>query len=176
METIQQNTSTGTIADRIAQLEKEKIELESKNEKPFKIPFKWNFRIVQSRTLKNADKILVMLFNKKNQIEPPKLMTISGNIIVYKDCVYKYNPKAIWTFMIRGKPQIYCIREIDMEPISNLDINKIKQEERSTEYHKLLLKAALAAQIQPAKKPVNWMVVGIVLILVVGGLLWFFMK
>jgi hypothetical protein len=177
METIQQEQDTRKpIIQELRELREYKREKEAPKEKLWKIPFKWKFKFKQSKSIKKVDQILVMMFNKKNQIESPKFMPIYGNIIVYHDKVYKYNPKAIWTMLVVGKPQIYCIREIDMEPISNLDIAKVIREGRSTQYHKLLLQAALAAQMKPTAKPMNMILIVIVILVVVGGLLWFFLK
>lgn len=182
METIQQNNRKQSLIEDYRRLKaKEREEIEAQlDKKGFKIPFKWKFKFTQSKSIKNVDKILVMMFNKKNQIEAPKFMPIYGNIIVYKNRVYKYNPKAIWTMLVIGKPQIYCIKEKDMEPISNLEIENISEENlksgRSTEYHNLLLQAALAAQVKKDTKPVNMIVVVGIIIVVLGGLAWFFLK
>lgn len=184
METIQQRQDGRTITERLALLEKQqKIdsgEIDdkgNKKEKSWRPPFKWMFRFTQSKRVANSEKILVMMFNKKNQIEAPKFMPIYGNIIVYKDKVYKYNPKDIWTLLVLGKPQVYCIKEIDMEPITNRDLHKIRLiPGRSTEYHKLLLQAAVAAKIKEASKPTNWIVVAVVIAAVIGVLIWFFAK
>ena len=206
METIQQKqTERSLMEQKLAELEREKLireyqngkisfeELQNKvavnylsmpepsvKEKEWKTPFKWKMKFMQSKSVKKVDQILVMMFNKKQQIEPPKFMPIYGNIIVYKDKVYRYRPKAIWTMLVQGKPQIYAIKEKDMEPISNISDARLEKlmidSGRGTEYHKLLLQAALAAQVKPQTKPINMWLVGGVILVVVGGLLWFFLK
>lgn len=186
MENFQQK-QTSTIRDdvdemkaKVAKLLEEKGGNKKEKEKPWRPPFKWNFKFVQSKRAANSDKILVMMFNKKNQIEAPKFMPIFGNIIVWKNKVYVYRPKAIWTMMVLGKPQVYCIKEDDMEPISNISKEKLERlmvkSGRSTVYHKLLLQAALSAQVKKDTKQMNWLIAGIVILVVVGALIWFFTK
>jgi len=161
-------------------LELERERLENEKPKEWRPPFKWVFRFNQSKRVVNRDKILVIMFNKKNQIEPPKLMPIYGNLIVYNNKVYKYHAKKIWTMLVMGKPQVYCIREKDMEPISNQDSKELEElmlvKGRSTEYHRLLLQAAIAAQTKKEGPGVNaWLIGGVILVVVVG-LLWYFLK
>lgn len=145
MEVIQQKQAS-SIAERLEALEKERVAKPKEESKPWRVPFKWNFKFIQSKRASNSDKILVMMFNKKNQIEAPKFMPIYGNKIVYKNKVYLYRPKAVWTLMVMGKPQVYCIKEKDMEPISNISPEALEQlmleKGRSTVYHRLLLDAA----------------------------------
>lgn len=183
MENIRKNTR---VIDNIDQdialkvLEKERLRLEKEKEKLWKPPYKWQFKFMASKRASNSDKILVMMFNKKNQIEQPKFMPIYGNLIVWNQKVYIYRPKAIWTLMVMGKPQVYCIKEKDMEPISNISSKVLDEIMRTsgriTEYHKILLQAAIAAQTKKDGMKANGWIIAGVIIVVVGGLLWFFLK
>jgi len=186
MEVIQQKQGSGSIVNKIEELEQKLAELDPANkkkvqkEKEWRPPFKWQFNFIQSKRASNSDKILVMMFNKKNQIEAPKFMPIYGNIIVWKEKVYVYRAKAIWTMMVRGKPQVYVIKETDMEPISNISSEKLNKlmiaSGRGTVYHKLLLQAAVAAQTKKDTKQVNWLIAGAIILVVIGLLIWFFTK
>lgn len=181
MENIRKETRNTIDNQKLIEvLEKEKQRLLKEKDKLWKPPFKWKFKFIQSKRVSNSDKILVMMFNKKNQIEPPKFMPIYGNLIVWNHKVYVYRPKAIWTLMVIGKPQVYCIKEKDMEPISNISLKVLDEmmrtSGRTTEYHKILLQAAIAAQTKKDGIKANGWIIAAVILVVVGGLLWFFLK
>lgn len=183
------------LQDELAVLKREK---ESKEQStPFKFPFKWNWKFRQARRKSNLEKVLILFLNKKNEIEPPIFVPIySGNIIVYKNKAYEFDPRGIWRMKgVRGYPSVYLIREIDRRPltnpntgkyirdkrgrlvyskdaaVSNLDIDEVRARGDSTESDEFLIKAALKAYT--ASKPtanVNWVVIAVVIVIVCVGL------
>jgi hypothetical protein len=92
-----------TLAERLEQLERKQKLLQRDKEtletkKQFKFPFNWRRKFSQSKRKNAEDKMLVLYLNKKNQIEPPKLMPIfDGNMIVWKNKPYEFDPRAVWT-------------------------------------------------------------------------------
>lgn len=192
------NVDTLTVHSKIKNLEKEVEFLRRDKEtqeqsKPFKVPFKWNFKFRQSRKPINRDKALVLFFNKKNEIEPPMFLPIYENIIIYKNKAYEFDPRGIWRWKgVKGVPNVYCIREIDRRPIrnpdgtwkkvdgrivysrdaaiSNMDIDEVRERGDSTESDEILIKAALKAYVS-GKEPMkmNWLVIGIVAVVVIIG-------
>jgi hypothetical protein len=62
----------------------------------------------------NAENMLVIFLNKKNEIEPPKFMPIfDGNMIVWRNKPYEFDPRAVWRVKgMKGTPQAYLIKEI----------------------------------------------------------------
>ena len=193
-----------TLAERIRNLERKAQIRERSDEtdekiKQFKFPFKWKRKFLQSKRKSASEKMLVIYFNKKNEIEPPKFMPIfDGNMIVWKNKPYEFDPRAIWRIKgVRGQPMVYCIREIDRRPIknpdgswkrdymgrkiyssdaaiSNNDIADVRERGDSTESDELLIKAALKAQTTQNKKNLSIGVLIIIGIIVIGGLIWFF--
>ena len=205
MATIPQRAEGGTVttlADRIRELEhkqrfaERELQTEQKT-KFFKFPRKWKRKFMQAKRKSKSDMVLVLFFNKKNEIEPPKFMPIfDGNLIVWKNKPYEFDPRAIWRIKgVRGVPQAYCIREIDRRPIknpdgtykmdsagrkvyadasiSNMDIDEVRERGDSTESDEFLIKAALRAQTTQIKKNVNIAVIVIGAIILIGGLIWF---
>lgn len=200
---INKERGTITLADRIRRLEEQRrfSERESETEqktKFFKFPRKWTRKFSQAKRKNKAEMVLVLFFNKKNEIEPPKFMPIfDGNLIIWKNKPYEFDPRAIWRIRgMKGTPQAYCIREIDRRPIknydgtykrdkegriiygsdaavSNMDIEEVRARGDSTESDEFLIKAALRAQTVQTKKNVNIAIIVIVAILAIGGLIWF---
>lgn len=191
MEDFQQKsqpTRVVTLADRLLELEK-KVKLSDRNKeteqttKRFSFPFKWRWKFNQSKRIGN-DQILVLFLNKKNKIESPKFMPIfDGNMIVYKNKPYEFDPRAVWTIQgVRGNPQVYLIKEIDRRPVmnkfgkmvyrdsavSNMDIDEIRARGDSTESDEFLIKAALKAQTTQMKKGVSMALIVLGIIAVVG--------
>lgn len=133
--------------------------------------------------------MLVIFLNKKNEIESPRFMPIfDGNMIIWKNKPYEFDPRAVWTIKgVKKHPRVYLIKEIDRRPImnnkgkvvysdaavSNMDIDEIRLRGDSTESDEFLIKAALKAQTAQIKKNVNIMAIVIIAILLIGGLLWF---
>lgn len=185
-----------TVREKVRSLEKqlnlEKMNRESEEQKkPWRIPFKWNWKFRQQRQKNQADKVLVMFMNKKNEIEPPTFLPVhAGNMVVYKHKAYVFDPRAIWRLKVKGYPMVYVIREIDRQPVmnrygqvyyadsalSNNDIEEVRARGDSTESDEFLVKLALKAQTSKLEGKTNWIVAGIVLIVVVGGLIWFLSK
>jgi len=192
-----------TLADRVSDLEHRTRIAERDKEtveqtKQFKWPFKWRRKFAKSIRMKDENKILVVYFNKKNEIELPRFMPIfDGNMIVWKNKPYEFDPRAIWRMKgVRKQPLAYCIREIDRRPIknpdgsakrdrlgrkiynadaaiSNNDIEDVRARGDSTESDEFLIKAALKAQTIQAKGKINMTIIIILIIAAVGGLIWF---
>lgn len=197
MESIQEERPTAmTLADRVRNLERGKKlserAVESRRQtRQFRFPFKWRMRFNQARKKRFNEMILVFFLNKKNEIEPPKFMPIfDGNMIVWKNKPYEFDPRAVWTIKgVKRNPKAYVIKEIDRRPVrnkfgkvmfsdaavSNMDLNEIRQRQDSTESDEFLIKAALKAQTaQIAKKRIS-MIALIIIVAVVGGLAWLFL-
>jgi hypothetical protein len=133
--------------------------------------------------------MLVIFLNKKNEIEHPRFMPIfDGNMIVWKNKPYEFDPRAVWRIQgVKKNPQVYLIKEIDRRPVrnkqgkivyrdaavSNMDIDEIRSRGDSTESDEFLIKAALKAQTTQMKKKVNIMAIVLVIIAAIGGLIWF---
>lgn len=192
------------VADKVRDLEHElsliRKEKESlKKSKEFKFPAKWNLKFKKSMRVKDDSLILVLFFNKKGEIEPPRFMPIfDGNMIVYKDKPYEFDPRAFWRMKgVRRTPSVYCIREIDRRPIknpdgaykrdrhgriiystvssiSNLDIEEVRARNDCTDSDSLLIKAAIKAQTNKTKKAMNMKVALIVIVILVALGIWLF--
>lgn len=184
---------TITLADRISSLERKvqfaerEKETETKT-KQFKWPWKWRRKFAASKKKVNADMMLVFFLNKKNEMEPPKFMPIfDGNMIVWKNKPYEFDPRAVWRVKgMKGTPQAYLIKEIDRRPVrnkagtvvyrdaavSNMDLDEIRARGDSTESDEFLIKAALKAQTAQVKKQFNVVVLVIVGIVIIGVVAW----
>lgn len=186
-----------TLADRVRALEskkklEERTEDTKKKQKLFKYPFKWMQAFSKSKKKQNNEKMLVFFLNKKNEIELPKMMPIyEGNMIIWKNKPYEFDPRAIWNVRgVKGNPRAYVIKELDRRPVknkygkyvytdaavSNLDIDEIRARGDSTESDEFLIKAALKAQVsQDNKKKMSMAIVVVVIVLVIG-VAWFFLS
>lgn len=193
-EKMSQNTKGTTLSDRVHKLEK-KLKLaertvETKKEtKQFKFPFRWRMKFSQAKRKSRIDQMLVLFLNKKNEIEPPKFMPIfDGNMIVWKNKPYEFDPRAVWTIRgMKGNPKAYLIKEIDRRPVrnhkgeliyrdaavSNMDLAEIRRRGDSTESDEFLIKASLKAQTSQMRKNVNIVAVIIIGLIAVGGIIWF---
>lgn len=196
MAIIPEETDTRSISlsDRVRSLEKKvrfeerKVETETKT-KNFKWPFKWRRKFSQATKKSKDDMMLVIFLNKKNEMEPPKFMPIfDGNMIVWKNKPYEFDPRAIWTVKgMKKNPKAYLIKEIDRRPVrnkfgqiyykdmavSNMDLEEIRLRGDSTESDEFLIKAALKAQTAQTKRNMNYIILVIVAIIVIGGIIWF---
>ncbi|MFW6172530.1 MAG: hypothetical protein ACOC5T_02190 [Elusimicrobiota bacterium] len=182
-----------TLAERLRRLEKKQKLAERAQEtkaiaKEFKFPLLWRWKFFRSRRI-SSEEVLVIFLNKKNQIEPPRFMPIyDGNMVVWKNKPYEFDPRAIWTVKgIRKNPQVYLIKEIDRRPVrnhkgqivykdaavSNMDLDEIRARGDSTESDEFLIKASLKAQTSTIKRNINIVAVIIIAILLIGGVLWF---
>ena len=202
MEIIQQereqptnrNPRSLTLADRLRILEKkeriaERAEISQEDTKEFKWPFKWTRKFKAAKRRRYDDMMLVIFLNKKNEIEPPKFMPIfDGNMIVYKNKPYEFDPRAVWRVKgMKGNPQAYLIKETDRRPVrnkqgrryfkdaavSNMDLEEIRMREDSTESDEFLIKAALKAQTSQVKKQVNVIVLVVIGLIAAGALIYF---
>ena len=198
MENVQQEkqhpTRSLTLAEKIRSMEK-KVELQdrtiktTKEEKKFKFPFKWRWKFNQTSKKANDDKILVIFLNKKGEIENPRFMPIfDGNMIVWKNKPYEFDPRATW--LVKGmkkNPKAYLIKEIDRRPVrnkydklvyadasvSNLDLDEVRVRGDSTESDEFLIKAALKAQTWRSQGTVNKAALVVIAIIIIGGIIWF---
>lgn len=181
---------TITLADRVKSLEKqvrlgERELITEEKTKGFKWPWKWRSKFRQTNKKVNNEMMLVIFLNKKNQIEPPKFMPIfDGNMIVWRNKPYEFDPRAVWTIKgMKGNPQTYLIKEIDRRPVrnkygqivyrdaavSNQDIDEIRERGDSTESDEFLIKAALKAQTSSQLKgKMNVAILVIVGLVIVG--------
>ena len=183
-----------TLAERLRVLEKkeriaERAEVSKETAKEFKWPFKWKSKFKSAKRKRYDDMMLVFFLNKKNEIEPPKFMPIfDGNMIVYKNKPYEFDPRAVWRVKgMKGTPQAYIIKEIDRRPVrnkhgqrffkdaavSNMDLEEIRLREDSTESDEFLIKAALKAQTSQTKKQVNIVVLVVIGLIAAGALIYF---
>ena len=111
-----------------------------------------------------------------------------GNMIVWKNKPYEFDPRAIWTILgMRGSPGAYLIKEIDRRPVrnkngrgiykdaavSNMDLDEIRARGDSTESDEFLIKAALKAQTAKMPKGMNMALIVILVLLGIGGIIWF---
>lgn len=185
-----------TLAERVRDLEKKEQLLLRENiteeeTKPFKFPFKWRRKFSQTNKKANNEMMLVIFLNKKNQIETPKFMPIfDGNMIVWKNKPYEFDPRAVWTIKgMKGTPQAYLIKEIDRRPVrnkfgrivyrdaavSNQDIDEIRARGDSTESDEFLIKAALKAQTSQMKKNFNVAILVVVGLIIAGVVAYLFL-
>lgn len=182
-----------SLADRVrdleyrARLKGRKDETKEKT-KQFKWPGRWKRKFSQTKRKKFTEMILVFFLNKKNEIEPPRFMPIfDGNMIIWKNKPYMFDPRAVWRIKgMRGNPISYLIKEIDRRPImnkegkivysnaevTNMDIEEVRARGDSTESDEFLIKAALKAQTAKGKKAMNVTVLVILGLILVGGLIW----
>ena len=178
-----------TLAERVGQLEKQlklsaQSEISKKETKIFKWPFKWRSKFNASKKKVNADNMLVIFLNKKNEIESPKFMPIfDGNMVIWKNKPYEFDPRAVWRVKgMKGTPQAYLIKEIDRRPVrnkygrivyrdaavSNQDLDEIRMRGDSTESDEFLIKAALKAQQTQVKKNMNIAIIVVVGLVILG--------
>lgn len=183
-----------TLAERLRSLESkqrlsERSEKTKEESQDFKFPFKWRWKFRQSQKKGKEELMLVIFLNKKNEIEPPRFMPIfDGNMIVWKNKPYEFDPRAVWTIKgIKKNPKTYLIKEIDRRPVrnkkgrvvfrdaavSNMDLDEIRLRGDSTESDEFLIKAALKAQTSQTRKQVNIALMIILGIVGVGVLVWF---
>jgi len=183
-----------TLAERLLALEKkeklmERAEITEERKKEFKWPFKWSSKFKAAKRKRYDDMMLVIFLNKKNELEPPKFMPIfDGNMIVWKNKPYEFDPRAVWRVKgMRGTPQAYLIKETDRRPVrnkfgqkyfkdaavSNMDLDEIRMRGDSTESDEFLIKAALKAQTSQVKKQVNVVVLVVIGLIAAGALIYF---
>ncbi|MCK9370008.1 hypothetical protein M0R04_08905 [Candidatus Dojkabacteria bacterium] len=146
------------------------------NLKKKKFKFGFKARREMKKSLKKLNLILVLFLTKTGEIIGPTLYPIySGNMVIINHCPYELDPRAVWRF---GKFRALVIKEIDRRPVSNLDWDEIKKRGDATHSDEFLIKAAMRAyQGTPAqKKPFNIWILVIIGVVVIGALIFFFMK
>lgn len=182
-----------TLADKVRKLERkvslsEKDEVTKKKTKQFQFPFKWKMKFNQAKQPSKNEMMLVFFLNKKNQMEPPKFMPIfDGNMIVWKNTPYEFDPRAVWIVKgMKGNPQAYIIKEIDRRPVmnndgikvfkdaavTNTDLDEVRARGDSTESDAFLVKAVLSARLAKQTKAISKGVLIVIVIVVVGVIIW----
>jgi len=196
METIREeegNSNDGAVnlTDRIMRLERalklaNAKRVTEEEEKPFQ--WKGKFKSVFKKNPKNLkDKVIVLCFNSKKEIEEPVILPIiSGGIVVYKDKGFKYDPASLYTIKIGNKiNRVLVLEENDRYPIGSkykqvksIDIEELKKQGRYTFNDSILLKMLWNAQIEkiPKKQFDNKVILWIVGIAIVGIIIYMFMK
>jgi hypothetical protein len=145
----------------------------AKKQRVWKWPYTWKSKI--KKASKNRDAVLVMYFTIKGELETFIVPIYGGNMVIIRNKVYEFDPRAIWTTKIGFKfYKILAIKEIDRRPISNLDLDEVRKRGDSTDSDEFLIKAALKAQVQTAAKAVGRGLIILIAVIVIGGLLVFF--
>ena len=145
-----------------------------KTKKFFKWPMSWKSKA--NKSSKKPDTVLIFYLNIKGEIQTPMIVPIySGNMVIIRNKIHEVDPRAMWSLKIGAKThKVLIIKEIDRRPVSNLDLDEIRNRGDATDSDEFLIKAALRAQTAVAKKPVSiwvWIIAGIV---IVGLLIFFF--
>lgn len=182
-----------TVSDKItlmqqelSLLQKEKATLEK--QKQFKYPNKWARKLKASNKKMNNGKILVFYLNKQGEFEVPIFLPVfDGNMVIYKNKPYEYDPRSTWKVKgFKGNPMAVIIKEIDRKPVrnkygkvvytnaelTNQDIEEVRRRQDSTEHDEFLLKFLLRATASVTQKKINKMVLIVVGIIAIGGLIW----
>lgn len=137
------------------------------------------FKILPRRArglFKKVDKkkgyIVVQYLTQDYKVEWSLQKIAAGNIVVIRNRVHKLTPKKIWR---SGRKTWYILREIDREPVSNEDYDKVKIRRDDTEADEPLIKAVLGAvQKKPAIEAKSAIIVIIIIVAVVIGAFWLF--
>src|SRR3990167_7337072 len=100
-----------TIADKINSAQRELQLLQKQKEtlqkeKDFKYPSKWARKLKGTKRKNNSGKVLVMYLNKQGDMEVPVFLPVfDGNMIIYKNKPYEYDPRALYTVKgFKGSP------------------------------------------------------------------------
>ena len=145
----------------------------AEKQKVWKMPRVWKGKIKKSS--KNKEAVAVMYFTIKGELELLTVPIYGGNMVIIRNKVYEFDPRAIWTTKIGMKfYKILAIKEIDRRPISNLDLDEVRKRGDSTDSDEFLIKAALKAQVQTTAKAVGKGIIILIAVVVIGGLLFFF--
>lgn len=175
-----------SMEDELAMLQKQKATLEK--EKEFKYPSKWSRKFKASNRKAQIGKVPVIYLNKKGEMEVPVYLPVfDGNMIIYKNKPYEFDPRSMWKVKgFKGNPMAVLIKETDRKPVrnkngkvvymdgevTNQDIEEIRKRGDSTEHDEFLLKFLLRASQSTAQKKVNIGIMIILGIVVIGGLIW----
>lgn len=148
---------------------------EKKKKTPFQWPKLWSRTIEKNSASKEY--AVVLYLNQKGYIEDPRTVPIeAGNMVIIKGSPYEVDPRAFWLVKIgKNVHKLLLIKEIDRRPVSNLDIDEIRQRGDSTDSDSFLIKAALKEQTaNKEKKPLPKWILWIVGIAIVAGLIFMF--
>lgn len=183
MENIREEQSEPkrNLKERLEKLEEEarlkELKEETKKEtKEWKWPWKWKSTINSAARNKEQNKILVLYLNIRGELEQPLMLPYRDNMVIYKNKVHEFDPRAIITIRSGAKTvRALLIREIDRRPVSNLDWAEVRQRGDATDSDELLIKAAASLYLarEEKKKPMNWTVLIIVGVLILGGIIFF---
>jgi hypothetical protein len=145
----------------------------SEKQKKWKWPYGWKIKAKKSSKLK--DSVLVFYLTIRGELETVIVPIYGGNMVIIKNKVYEFDPRAVWTTKIGMKYyKVLVIKEIDRRPVSNLDLDEIKRRGDSTDSDEFLIKAALKAQVQTTAKAVGKGIIILIAVIVIGALLVFF--
>lgn len=154
---------------KIEEIERRQAEIEQKlmssgkKSKPFKLPGKINRTIKQGSKL--GDSIVTQYLTQKGDIKFKVCKIVSGNIIVVNNKAHELNPKHIWRC---GKQTWYIHREIDRKPVSNEDLDELREKGQDTESDVVLIKAVLGAMMKPKQEIKSSWIIWAIIIAVVG--------
>jgi|GEM_PF-3483028 len=175
---VEENKHKPSVTQMLNDLLEEKKHGEIKKEteerkKRWRWSYSWKNKAKKASKLKNF--VLVFYYTIKGELETFIVPIYGGNMVIIKNKVYEFDPRAVWTTKIGFKwYKLLAIKEIDRRPISNLDLDEIRKRGDSTDSDEFLIKAALKAQVQTAAKAVSRGLIILIAVLVIGGLLFFF--
>jgi hypothetical protein len=149
-----------------------------KQKKELKFPGKWSGMMKKSTKKQNQDKVLVQYLTSNGQELPPMLLPLySGNLIIYKDKVHEFDPRALWNVKFgKNMYKKIIIKESDRKPVSNLDWSAIKKRGDTTRNDEILLKMLRLAMIEKVKKQMGSMAFWIIGGLIVAGAAFYLFK
>lgn len=148
-------------------------EITDKETKEWKFPFKWKWAMNKSTGSAGIDKVLVFFLNIKGEIEPPKLIPLfSGNIIIWKNKAYDFDPRATWTLKVGRKMiKAVIVKEIDRRPVSNLDWDEVKKREDSTDSDEILIKMVTKVVIEKTKAKINRTAIFFIVLAIIAAII-----
>lgn len=147
----------------------------AKKTKPWKFPFKAQRTINKSV---NSDKVLVFYLTIKGSLEINLLPIYSGNIVVIKEKPYEIDPRAFYTFKLKGNKitKLLLFREIDRRPICNLDWDEVRKRGDATDSDEFLIKMALRAVQKEQMKQVGKAAMIIFFLALAGVIIYLFTR
>jgi hypothetical protein len=178
---VEENPTKPSVTQMLSELLEEKKHSEMKKDtdkrsKPWKWPWKWKANAKQAS--KKKELVLVFYFTIKGELDTFIVPIYGGNMVIIKNKVYEFDPRAVWTSKIGMKwYKLLAIKEIDRRPISNLDLDEVRRRGDSTDSDEFLIKAALKAQIQTVgAKAMGKGVIILAVLALVGILVFFFLS
>ncbi len=138
--------------------------------------FKWSYKFKTIfKKSRKGNMLLVWYLNPQGEIALPQLHKLfSGNMIIINNRPHEVDPRAFWRM---GKYKCLIVKAIDRRPVTNLDLNSIKERGDATDADELLIKAALHAVYVDGKEkkqlnPKNILIiVGVVIAAIVAYVL-----